>query len=191
MFFVIFLPFSLNASLRCCSSSSSNHGGDGSLLRLDKCRYLLTAARKFWGGNTWWYACHSQVQCRQRRKMLTSAISWTMRNTDVNTLIPVKFARMVSVRPDERMKAFFKETGDRMLRKWGFVAYDDSESAVVGEKDVISDEVPTFVGGAWRVDVLGCLKYLFRTEPEILALSLVVWDQLKGEGGLPCPKHMQ
>jgi len=112
------------------------------------------------------------------------------RNTDVNKLIPLKFARMISVRPDDKMRAFFDEMGPRALRKWGFVAYDDYAAAVAGESELISSELPTFVGGSYRLDVLACLKALFRTEPEALALCESVYEELQSTGKLPCPKHM-
>ena len=47
----------------------------------------------------------------------------------------------------------------RARREWGFVQYDDFESAVLGERDLLPRELPTFVGGAHKVD----LPYLPRT----------------------------
>ena len=115
------------------------------------------------------------------------------RNTDVTSLIPLKLARMISIRPDDKMKEFFKEMGPRALKKWGFVAYDDYESALAGEIDLMpsSEKIPTFVGGDYRLNVLECLKYLFHTEPDALALCLQLYKEMEDSGELPCPKHMQ
>lgn len=112
------------------------------------------------------------------------------RNTEVNNLIPLKFVKMISVRPDEKMRGFFDEMGPRALKKWGFVAYDDYESAVLGESSLLSEDRPTFVGGEYQLDVLACLKALFRTEPEALELCVQVYEKLQSSGELPCPKHM-
>jgi hypothetical protein len=112
------------------------------------------------------------------------------RNADVTSLVPLKFVRMISVRPDEKMLGFFDEMGPRALKKWGFAAYENFERAVAGESELLCDEIPTFVGGKYRLDVLACLRALFRTEPEALQLCERVHEELRSSGQLPCPAHM-
>lgn len=112
------------------------------------------------------------------------------RNTDVAQLIPLKLVRMISVRPDEKMRSFFDEMGPRALTKWGFAVYDDLESATAVEKDLLPDEIPTIFGGSHHIDVYACLKSLFHTEPSAWTLCEKVYNRLKQQGDLPCPSHM-
>jgi len=113
------------------------------------------------------------------------------RHSDIGSLLPNKLSRMITFHPDEKMRGFYKDMGKRMREKFGFVQYEDLESAQKGEGDFLPDDLPTFVGGKRRVDVLECLKYLFRCEPEALALLLDTHKTMEASGELPRPKHME
>ena len=86
---------------------------------------------------------------------------------------------------------FYKEMTPRLRKKYGFVQYDDYNSAKLGEKDLLPEDLPTFVGGSYRVDVLKCLKYLFRREDDVLQLMLDTYEEMEKNGEIPRPKHMQ
>ena len=114
------------------------------------------------------------------------------RNGDIGSLVPNKLRRMITFHPDDKMRKFYDDMSERSRKKWGFEQYDDFQSAVEGEKDLLPvDELPTFVGGTYKVDILECLKYLFRREPEALALLLETHSEMESSGELPMPKHMQ
>mmetsp|Transcript_6837 Transcript_6837/g.19482 ORF Transcript_6837/g.19482 Transcript_6837/m.19482 type:complete len:348 (+) Transcript_6837:79-1122(+) len=115
------------------------------------------------------------------------------RNASIGALIPNKLARMITFHPDDKMRGFYKDMTQRMRRKYGFVVYDDFSSAVAGEADLLppADLLPSFVGGSRRVDTLACLRYLFRREPEALALLEEVHDRMEAAGEIPTPKHMK
>ena len=113
------------------------------------------------------------------------------RNSDISSLVPNKLARMITFHPDKKMRGFYNDMGKRMRKKFGFVMYEDYQSAKVEEGDLLPEELPTFVGGTRRVDILECLKYLFRREPEALALCVDTHASMVASGELPKPKHME
>lgn len=113
------------------------------------------------------------------------------RNADIGALIPNKLARMISIRPDEKMTGFYEDMTPRMRKKYGFVLYDNYESAKRGEGDLLPPDLPTFVGGNYRVDILRCLKRLFVREPEALELLVNTYSEMERAGEIPRPAHMQ
>ena len=113
------------------------------------------------------------------------------RNAEITSVIPNRLARMITIRPEEKMNNFYKEMTPRLRKKYGFVQYDDYNSAKLGEKGLLPEDLPTFVGGNYRVDVLKCLKYLFRREDDVLQLMLDTYEEMEKKGEIPRPKHMQ
>jgi len=113
------------------------------------------------------------------------------RNSGISTLVPNKLSRMITFHPDDKMRGFYNDMGKRMRKKFGFEQYDDFQSAKEGEGGFLPEELPSFVGGDRRVDILECLKYLFRREPEALALLLDTHASMDAAGELPRPKHME
>ena len=113
------------------------------------------------------------------------------RNADISSLVPNKLSRMITFHPDDKMRRFYTDMGERARKKWGFEQYEDFKSAVEGEGEYLPKELPTFVGGTYRVDILECLKYLFRREPEAQSLLLECYYEMKANGELPRPKHME
>jgi hypothetical protein len=112
------------------------------------------------------------------------------RNSEISQLVPFKLVRMICVAPDEKMKGLFTSMGPRMMKRWGVSVYDDVPTALEGESSTITDDVPTWCGGTHRVNVLSCLRHLFRTEPDALGLCESVWAKLEASGQLPRPAHM-
>ena len=78
-----------------------------------------------------------------------------------------------------------------MRKKYGFVQYDDYEAAKKGEVDLLPSDLPTFVGGSYRVDILKCLRHLFSREPEALQLLMKTYSDMEKAGEIPKPPHMQ
>eukprot|EP00930_Biecheleria_cincta_P007109 TRINITY_DN108249_c0_g1_i1.p1 TRINITY_DN108249_c0_g1~~TRINITY_DN108249_c0_g1_i1.p1 ORF type:complete len:502 (-),score=78.91 TRINITY_DN108249_c0_g1_i1:423-1928(-) len=113
------------------------------------------------------------------------------RNSDICSLIPNKLVRMITFNPDEKMAICFSDMSVSARNQWGFQQYDDFKAAVVGESDFLPHMLPTFVGGTYMVDILKCLRFLFRREPEALALLLETHSEMEKSGELPRPKHMQ
>jgi len=112
------------------------------------------------------------------------------RNADISSLVPNKLSRMITFHPDEKMRGFYEDMSKRMRKKYGFVLYDDFQSAKDGEGDFLPEELPTFVGGSRRVDILECLKHLFHREPEALELLLDTYAKMEASGEIPQPIHM-
>lgn len=112
------------------------------------------------------------------------------RNSEIGQIVPFKLARMICVAPDEKMKGFLTSMGSRMMKRWGVSVYDDPATAIKREASVISDDVPTWCGGKHKVDIRACLRSLFRTEPEALAVCDKVWERLESADKLPHPTHM-
>lgn len=113
------------------------------------------------------------------------------RNSDISSLIPNKLVRMITFHPDEKMARFYSDMSVSARRQWGFQQYDDFKAAVMGEGVFLPCELPTFVGGTRKVDIVKCLKYLFQKEPQALALFLETHSEMEAFGELPWPKHMQ
>ena len=113
------------------------------------------------------------------------------RNADIGSLVPNKLVRMITFHPDDKMRGFYNDMGPRARKKWGFEQYETFESAVAGEGNFLPTDLPTFVGGTYRVDVLECLKYLFWREPEALELLLETHSEMEEAGELPKPEHME
>lgn len=111
------------------------------------------------------------------------------RNANIGALIPNKLARMITFNPDEKMRKFYDDMTESARKKWGFAQYDNYTSAVESEKE-LPRELPTFVGGTLEVDILDCLKYLFRREEDALALLIETHKEMVEMGTLPCPRHM-
>jgi len=112
------------------------------------------------------------------------------RNSDISQLVPNKLARMITFHPDEKMNKFYKDMSKRSRKKWGFKQYTDFKSAVAAEGDYLPSELPTFVGGTYRVNILKCLRYLLRREPEAVALLMETHAEMVENGELPQPAHM-
>merc|ERR1711862_1034192 len=105
------------------------------------------------------------------------------RNADIGSVVPNKLVRMITFHPDDKMKKFYDDMSPRIRRKYGFEQYDDFESAVENGGEFLSpDKIPTFVGGTYRVDVLDCLKHLFRREPDALELLLETHAEMEADG---------
>ena len=98
---------------------------------------------------------------------------------------------MVTFHPDEKMKEFYNDMTPSARKKFGFEQYTTLEDAIQGEGDFFPSDLPTFMGGNYRVDILECLKYLFRREPEALALMLETHAEMEAAGEIPRPKHME
>ena len=115
------------------------------------------------------------------------------RNANIGSLIPNKLVRMITFNPDEKMRGFYEDMSRRVRKKFGFVMYDDFESAAAGEAEHIpaAHNLPTFVGGERKVNILECLRYLFRREPEALEMLENEHARMEAAGEIPCPKHMQ
>ena len=113
------------------------------------------------------------------------------RNADICSLIPNKLRRMISIRADDKMKSFYNNMGPRVRKKYGFILYDDYESAKSSEGDFLPADLPSFVGGSYRVDILKCLKHLFVREPDALLLLIETYDEMEKAGEIPMPPHMK
>ena len=113
------------------------------------------------------------------------------RNSDVTQLVPNRLTRMIAFHPDDKMIKFYQDMGARARKKWGFEQYATFADAVAGEKDFLPEKLPSFVGGTYEVDVLQCLKYLFRREPEALALMEATYAEMEAAKEIPKPKHMR
>lgn len=113
------------------------------------------------------------------------------RNANIGSLIPNKLKRMVTFHPDEKMDEFYNDMTPSARKKFGFEQYKTLEDAIQGEGDFLPSDLPTFMGGNYRVDILECLKYLFRREPEALALMLETHAEMEAAGEIPRPKHME
>ena len=85
------------------------------------------------------------------------------------------------------------DMGARSRKKWGFAQYEDFETAVVRESDLLppAECLPTFVGGERRVEICECLRHLFRREPDALELMFETYSEMKDAGEIPCPAHMR
>jgi hypothetical protein len=112
------------------------------------------------------------------------------RNADIGSLIPNKLARMITFNPDEKMTAFYNDMTPSARKKFGLEQYENLEAAVSGEGDFLPRELPTFVGGTYKDDVLKCLEYLFRREPDALNLLLETHADMQNNGDILQPKHM-
>lgn len=110
------------------------------------------------------------------------------RHGDLGTTIPNKLIKMIQVNPSKRMKESYKTFGN--LKRFGVVIYDDFKTCYEKEKDYLPKEMPTFIGGTYKCDILECLKYLFRTEKDALKLMLETYNELKDSNEIPMPKHM-
>lgn len=115
------------------------------------------------------------------------------RNANIGSIIPNKLKRMIVFHPDEKMIQFYNGMTPLSRKKFGFEQYDDLDSALKGESDLLPDieNLPVFVGGNYKVDILECMKYLFRREPEALSLLLETHSEMVQAGELPKPKHME
>eukprot|EP00933_Yihiella_yeosuensis_P051188 TRINITY_DN49058_c0_g1_i1.p1 TRINITY_DN49058_c0_g1~~TRINITY_DN49058_c0_g1_i1.p1 ORF type:complete len:328 (-),score=73.65 TRINITY_DN49058_c0_g1_i1:250-1188(-) len=113
------------------------------------------------------------------------------RNSDITQLVPNRLARMITFHPDEKMIKFYEEMGARARKKWGFEQYATLAEAVVGEQGLLPEQLPSFVGGTYKVDVVECLKYLFRREPEALALMEESFREMEAANEIPKPQHME
>jgi len=113
------------------------------------------------------------------------------RNYNIASLIPNKLSRMITFHPDDKMRKFCADMGARARKKWGFEQYDDLEKCIEGQGDFLPKRLPTFVGGDYQVDILECMKYLFRREPDALALLLEMHAEMEKAGELPRPRHME
>lgn len=113
------------------------------------------------------------------------------RNANIGSVIPNKLARMIAFHPDDKMIGFYNDMTPSARKKFGFEQYSDLEAAVAGESDLLPKELPTFVGGTRRVDILKAMKYLFRREPDALKLLLEVHSEMEAAGEIPKPKHME
>ena len=112
------------------------------------------------------------------------------RMSDIGAVIPNKLARMITFNPDDNMRKYYEDMGARSRAKWGFYQYETFEEAIEGQGSFLPEELPTFVGGTRKVDILECMKYLFRREPSALQLLLETHSEMKESGELPCPEHM-
>lgn len=112
-----------------------------------------------------------------------------MRHSDLQAVIPNKLRRMISVRPDEKMKKQLEDF-KAVAKKYGFAMYDSYEDAIRAEAEVLPSEIPTFVGGSLRVDIKDCLRHLFHREPEALQLMEDVYKEMEERGAILCPPHM-
>lgn len=113
------------------------------------------------------------------------------RNANIGSLIPNKLLRMITFNPDEKMEKFYNDMTESAKKKWGFAQYADYGSALEGEKNLLPAKLPTFVGGTLQVDILECLKYLFRKEEDALTLLHETHAEMKELGELPLPEHMR
>lgn len=113
------------------------------------------------------------------------------RNGDICSFIPNKLRRMISIRAGDRMRKFYDDVGPRVRKKYGFILYDDYESALAGESNFLPADLPSFVGGTYKVDVLKCLKHLFAKEPEVLLLMMETYEEMEKAGEIPMPEHMK
>ena len=114
-----------------------------------------------------------------------------MRHSEIGSLIPNKLSRMITVRPDEKMRGVYKDMTPRIRKKYGMVVYEDFETAIQGEGDFLPQEMPNFVGGTLRIDVLKCLKHLFSREPDALELLLETYGEMEKACEIPHPKLME
>ena len=89
------------------------------------------------------------------------------------------------------MQKFYQDMGARARKKWGFEQYATFADAVAAEQSLLPEQLPSFVGGSCKVDIAECLKYLFRREPEALALMEETYAEMKATNEIPHPKHMQ
>eukprot|EP01080_Neovahlkampfia_damariscottae_P005342 gene5342-9151_t len=107
-------------------------------------------------------------------------------------IIPTKLVKMVSVNQDEKMKEFSKEY-EKIWKKYGGVTYDSFDEFYEKEKDDFPDRslMPKIAGGESKIDILEGLKYLFRREKYAFELMLETYDEMKKNGELLNPKHMQ
>jgi hypothetical protein len=96
------------------------------------------------------------------------------------------------VNADPKMKKMYKEFGENVLKRHGFVLYEDFDSCYEKE-DFFHDRssMPKFVGGKSKLDILECLKYLFRREKETLELMLETYEEMEKNGEFFNPEHMQ
>jgi len=118
------------------------------------------------------------------------------RNADIGSMIPNKLTKMITIRPDEKMKNFYKEMTPRLRKKYGFVQYESFQEAMGHEHDEKGylpgeDFIPTFVGGTYKVDLIGTLRYLFSKEPEALKLMEETYLEMKENGEIPRPDYME
>lgn len=113
------------------------------------------------------------------------------RNANIGSVIPNKLHRMLAFNPDEKMIGFYNDLTPSARKKFGFEQYDNLESAIAGEGNLLPKDLPTFVGGNYKVDILKCLKYLFRREPDALSLLLETHSEMESCGELPKPPHME
>ncbi|CAE7500686.1 unnamed protein product, partial [Symbiodinium pilosum] len=100
-------------------------------------------------------------------------------------------SRMIAFHPDDKMVKFYEDMGARARKKWGFEQYATFADAVAGEQSLLPELLPSFVGGTYRIDVAECLRYLFRPEPEALALMEETLAEMRAANEIPNPKHMQ
>merc|ERR1712113_553297 len=97
----------------------------------------------------------------------------------------------ITFNPDEKMIKFYDDMSVRTRKEFGFTQYADFKSAVAAEGDFLSKELPTFVGGTYKVDILKSMTFLFRREPEALALLLETHSDMEQSGELPRPTYME
>ena len=113
------------------------------------------------------------------------------RNSDICSYIPNKLQRMITFNPDEKMNEFYNNMTAHARKKWGFAQYPDFQSAVMGEGHLLPENIPTFVGGTYKVDILKCLRHLLKREPQALDLLMETYSEMQSNGEIPNPKHMQ
>lgn len=113
------------------------------------------------------------------------------RNANIGSVIPNKLFRMITIHPDDKMIKFYNDMTPSARKKFGFEQYDDYESAIQGEIDILPENLPTFVGGSFEVDILDSLKYLFRREADALELMLKTYEEMVENDELSKPKHME
>lgn len=113
------------------------------------------------------------------------------RNAEIGSLIPNKLKSMITIRPDEKMQGFYKDMTPRMRKKYGFRQYDNFDRAMKAEADVLTENIPTFVGGEYKIDIMKCLEFLFKKEPEVWELCQEVYKEMNENNEIPMPSHMK
>eukprot|EP01080_Neovahlkampfia_damariscottae_P009655 gene9655-1859_t len=116
-----------------------------------------------------------------------------MDHSNIQSLIPNKLIKMLQVNADPKMKQMYKDYGTKVLERYGFVLYEDFDECYEKEKEFLPDRklMPKFVGGEGKLDILECLKLLFRREKETLELLIKTYEEMEKNGEIIKPKHMQ
>ena len=113
------------------------------------------------------------------------------RNAGINYVIPSRLARMIAIKPDEKMQKYYNDMSPRIRKWYGFVQYADFDEAMSKEVNNLPDRarMPKFVGGEAEIDLLESLKYLFREESESLSLMLETYEKMVKNDEIP--KHRE